>query len=359
MYAKLYQTRYGTFPGTVDLISTFAGLATDNGGTLECGFSQGCEDLVAGVPLHSQRLTRDGICYALVAMWLRMKFEKKPDSDFYVWLFAKDVAGRNARMSQWMHKQLFAKGLGNPKNEEVHSEFMAVPESARLRQEFKARYPKEDLPAYLNFVSEIGDRGSPLDASYDPAKYAGMYQRARYELATDPLSYKLTHLNSRLGRLEIWQEADVGRDDVYVHQLAASKITSSATKDNHLSSKDRIVSATLQSSYVPDKDKARARKRTEACALLVDAMVKYKRKLKNEDAFVTISFCKHVVGVFFSRSPWSGNSTLYCFDPNYGIWRFESGSEVDRFESFKKFFFALTYMYREMDSLLLTIVSRH
>ncbi|CAM3181831.1 hypothetical protein G4177_10070 [Corallococcus sp. ZKHCc1 1396] len=358
MYAKLYQTRYRASPELIGIIEQFTKTATGFGGTLECGFSQGREDLVTGAS-HPEDFTRDGICYALVAMWLRMKFEKKPDSDFHAWLFAEDVRARNAKMSMWMQKQLFAIDLGNPDHALTHSRFMALPVKGPRYEAFTTKYPKADLPAFVNFLSEQGAHGAPLDPSYDPAKYAAKQQRARYRLDTESRSYKLTQLNARMERLEIWHEAEISRADVYALQLAASKITKSATTANRLSSKDRIVSATLQASYVPDADEDGGKKRLEASQLIVDAMLKYQKELKNQDAFVLISFSRHVVGVFFSRSPWTGNGVLSFFDPNYGIWRFESSSRDERCIRFRKFFYVLTYLYREMDSLSIKILSRH
>jgi hypothetical protein len=186
-------------------------------------------DLITGAE-HPDDFSKDGICYALVIMWLRMKFEKKADSDFYAWLFADDVRTRNSKMSKWMQKQLFALDIANPE---------------------------------------------------------------------------------------------------------------------------------LQKSYAPEKDEDGAKKRVEAAHLLVDSMLKYQRKLKNEDQFVLVSFCKHVVGVFFSRSPWTGNGVISFFDPNFGVWRFESSSRDERCTNFKRFFAVHTFLYKEMDSLSIKILTRH
>jgi hypothetical protein len=358
MYATLYQARYQATPDLVGNIDQLAKSAAKFGGTLECGFSQGAEDLVTGA-LHPEDFTRDGICYALVAMWLRGKFEKKPDTDFYAWLFAEDVRARNSKMSKWMQKQLFAIDLASERQAEIHSKFMALPDKGPRYVEFTKKYPKADLPAWVNFLSESGARGAPLDPSYDPAKYAAKQQRARYELSKETSSYRLTQLNSRLESLTLWKESETRRSDVYSLQLAASKITKSATSSNRLSSKDRIVSAALQQSYDPDVDEDGGKKRMEAAHLIVEAMLKYQKELKNQDEFVLISFCKHVVGVFFSRSPWTSSGSISFFDPNFGVWRFESSSRDERCAQFKKFFYVHSVLYSEMDSLSIQILSRH
>ncbi|RYZ17367.1 MAG: hypothetical protein EOO70_02140 [Myxococcaceae bacterium] len=360
MYAKLYQTRYGSVPAQVSNVNGLAKLANKYGGTLECGFCQGFEDFNTGV-FYSLDLSSGGVCFGLVLMWLRMKFEKKPDSDFYAWLFAKDVQGRNAKMAMWMRNQLMSLGLGNPGYAQVYSTFMTDPNEEEKREKFKTKYPQGGIPAYLNFYNEEKPGGAPLDRSYDPEHYAATQQRARYVLASDALGYKFKQLGARMGRLQIWQEAEVSQRDVYALQLVASKITKSATKANRLSMKDRIISAELQASYKPGEDKDGLKKREEAARLIVDAMVKYQEKLKNEDAFVTISIPKHVMGVYFSRSPLMGHGVLSFFDPNYGIWTFESSSLVDRFEKFKQFFAAFTCVYndKDMSPLEIKILSRH
>ncbi|RKG86433.1 hypothetical protein [Corallococcus terminator] len=357
MYAKLYQTRYKA--EKVALINDLTKCAIRHGGALECGFCQGLEDFTTGVSSSSKDLVKDGVCFGLVLMWLRMKFEKNPDSDFHAWLFAKDVAGRNAKMAAWMRNQLMAMVLGNPAQERNYSKVMTKQKYEGFREEFKTKYPQVGLPAFLNFVNEKGDLKSPLDRSYDPEGYAGTQQRARYVLAAQPLGYKFKQLNARMGRLQIWEEAEVSQREVYAHQLVASKITKSATKANRLSMNDRIVSGRLRASYKPGEDKEGVEKRLEAARLIVDAMIKYKNKLKNEDAFVIISIPKHTMGVFFSRSPLMGHGVLSFFDPNYGIWRFESSSLVDRFERFNQFFAAFTCVYPDIDSLSINILSKN
>ncbi|MBN8471751.1 hypothetical protein JYJ95_35030 [Corallococcus exiguus] len=361
MYAKLYQTRYGGVPAQVakiDNINKLTMIANKHGGTLECGFCQGYEDFNTGV-LSSHDLIKDGVCFGLVLMWLRMKFEEKPDSDFHAWLFARDVRGRNAKMATWMENQLMATDLGDPELARVYSKVMTKQKHEAVREKFKAAYPKGGFPAYLNYANETGTRKAPLDRSYDPEDYAGTQQRARYVLATEALGYKFKQLSSRMGRLRIWQEAEISQRDGYVLQLVASKITKSATKANRLSMKDRIVSVRLRASYKSGEDKDGLEKREEAARLIVDAMLKYKKELKNEDAFVIISIPGHAMGVFFSRSPLMGHGVLSFFDPNHGIWRFETTSLADRFEHFYRFFDAFTCVYPDMDSFLITILSRH
>lgn len=358
MYDKLYQTRYRGVPERVGYINDLTKIANRHGGTLECGFCQGCEDFNTGVP-SSNDLSKDGVCFGLVLMWLRMKFEEKPASDFHAWLFARDVRGRNAKMATWMQNQLMAMGLGNPEQERTYSKVMTKQKHEAVREQFKTKYPKGGFPAYLNFANETGELKSPLDRSYDPEDYAGTQQRARYVLAAEALGYKFKQLNARMGRLRIWQEAEISQRDVYAFQLVASKITKSATKANRLSRKDRIVSARLRASYEPGEDKDGVEKRDEAARLIVDAMVKYKDELKKEDTFVIISIPKHDMGVFFSRTPSKGHGVLSFFDPNYGIWHFESSSLVDRFEKFHRFFTGFTCVYPDMDTLSIKILSRH
>jgi hypothetical protein len=359
MYATLYKKRYAGKGKTVANIDLVAEIAKKFHGALECGYSQGGEDVASGV--DDIAFVKDGVCFALVLRWLRGKFDKEPDDAFHHWLFDDGHAKqRNAQMARWMEKQLFAFNIANKEIIKIHHDLMTqnAPEDEGVREAFVAAYPKADVAAFNNFVrTHQGKRG--LDPSYDPGKYAGRHQRLRYDLGKSMTDYRFKQMEKRTKSLKVWEEVSRdGSPGSFVPQLEASKISKSATRGRRLSEEDRIIALKLKATYDPQLDEDGSVKGAEAAAVIAEAARRYQKKVANVDAFIMLHYSRHSVGVFLSESPFVGHGFLQFFDPNYGIFSFESGEMLSRAEKLEGFFALYSRMYPSLAELQIDIFAR-